>query len=112
MLLAAPGARLADKPEQAPPFLAYLNFCGLLDRSGWLLGRSWRLLALLGGSWTSLELFGRLLALAAWAQRVLRVGEAHSLKYNTRGHFLEEDLLESMEPSEMEAWPDTSDLDP
>ena len=51
-------------------------------------------------------------ALAAWAQRVLRVGEAHSLKYNTRGHFLEEDLLESVEPSEMEAWPDTSDLDP
>ena len=51
-------------------------------------------------------------ALAAWAQRVLRVGEAHSLKYNTRGHFLEEDLLESVEPSEMEVWPDTSDLDP
>ena len=51
-------------------------------------------------------------ALAAWAQRVLRVVEAHSLKYNTRGHFLEEDLLESVEPSEMEAWPDTSDLDP
>ena len=50
-------------------------------------------------------------ALAAWAQRVLRVGEAHSLKYNTRGHFIEEDLLEDLEPSEADQWPDTSDLD-
>ena len=51
-------------------------------------------------------------AMAAWAQRVLRVGEAHSLRHNTMGHFVEEDLLESVEPSEDEAWPDTSDVDP
>ena len=50
-------------------------------------------------------------ALAAWAQRVLRVGEAHSLKYNTRGHFIEEDLLEDLEPSEADQWPAASDLD-
>ena len=48
-------------------------------------------------------------ALAAWAQRVLRVGEAHSLKYNTRGHVIDDD--ESLEPSAASSWPDTSDLD-
>ena len=47
-------------------------------------------------------------ALAAWAQRVLRIGEAHSMKYNTRGHLIED---EDMEPSDANPWPDTSDLD-
>ena len=30
---------------------------------------------------------------------------------NTRGHLVEEDLVEDLEPSEADPWPDTSDLD-